>query len=94
MQFARTELVSNVIDGKLTLSQAVYAWLGSREKLSIGGRLLVFSEPATCGRHLNWARPQHLRKRAAVASSPKFREETPKKGSNPATPIAVLHCTI
>jgi hypothetical protein len=33
-------------------------------------------------------------KKAAVASGPKFREETPKKGCNPATPIAVLHCTI
>jgi hypothetical protein len=30
------------------------------------------------------------RKKAAVASGPKFREETPKKGSNMATPIAVL----
>src|SRR4051812_31413838 len=29
-----------------------------------------------------------LRKKAAVASGPKFREETPKKGSNRATPIA------
>ncbi len=33
------------------------------------------------------------RKKAAVASGPKFREETPKKGSRPATPIAVLQCT-
>ena len=33
-----------------------------------------------------------IRKKAAVASGPKFREETPKKGSNKATPIAVLHC--
>jgi hypothetical protein len=32
------------------------------------------------------------RKKATLASGPKFREETPKKGSNPATPIAVLHC--
>jgi hypothetical protein len=28
------------------------------------------------------------RKKAAVASGPKFREETPKKGSGKATPIA------
>ena len=34
------------------------------------------------------------RKKAAVASGLKFREETPKKGCNPTTPIAVLHCTI
>ena len=33
-----------------------------------------------------------IRKKAAVASGPKFREETPKKGNNTATPIAVLHC--
>jgi hypothetical protein len=32
------------------------------------------------------------KKKAAVASGPKFREETPKKGNNRATPIAVLHC--
>jgi hypothetical protein len=32
------------------------------------------------------------RKKAVVANGPKFREETPKKGSNTATPIAVLHC--
>jgi hypothetical protein len=32
------------------------------------------------------------RKKAVVANGPKFREETPKKGSNAATPIAVLHC--
>jgi hypothetical protein len=32
------------------------------------------------------------KKKATLASGPKFREETPKKGSNPATPIAVLHC--
>jgi hypothetical protein len=31
-------------------------------------------------------------KKAAVASGPKFREETPKKGNNTATPIAVLQC--
>jgi hypothetical protein len=34
------------------------------------------------------------RKKAAVASGPKFREETPKKGSSTTTPIAVLHCNI
>jgi hypothetical protein len=34
----------------------------------------------------------HLRKKATLASGPKSREETPKKGSNTATPIAVLHC--
>ena len=39
------------------------------------------------------AAPMQARKKAAVASGPKFREKTPKKGSNPATPIAVLHCT-
>ena len=32
------------------------------------------------------------KKKATLASGPKFREETPKKGSNTATPIAVLHC--
>jgi hypothetical protein len=32
------------------------------------------------------------RKKAVVANGPKFREETPKKGCNAATPIAVLHC--
>jgi hypothetical protein len=32
------------------------------------------------------------RKKAAGDSGPKFREETPKKGSSTATPIAVLHC--
>jgi hypothetical protein len=32
------------------------------------------------------------KKKAAVASGPKFREETPKKGNNMATPIAVLQC--
>jgi hypothetical protein len=31
------------------------------------------------------------RKKAAVASGPKFREETPKKGSGEATPIASPH---
>jgi hypothetical protein len=35
---------------------------------------------------------QQARKKAVVANGPKFREETPKKGSNAATPIAVLHC--
>jgi hypothetical protein len=33
------------------------------------------------------------KKKAAVASGPKFREETPKKGNNTATPIAVLQRT-
>ena len=33
------------------------------------------------------------RKKAAVASGPKFREETPKKGCDKATPIAMSHCT-
>jgi hypothetical protein len=32
-------------------------------------------------------------KKAAVASGPKFREETPKKGCDEATPIAISHCT-
>ncbi|WP_157933998.1 hypothetical protein [Microvirga ossetica] len=32
------------------------------------------------------------KKKATLASGPKFREETPKKGCNAATPIAVLHC--
>jgi hypothetical protein len=32
------------------------------------------------------------RKKAVVANGPKFREETPKKGCNAATPIAVLQC--
>jgi hypothetical protein len=35
---------------------------------------------------------ERARKKAVVANGPKFREETPKKGSNAATPIAVLHC--
>jgi len=35
---------------------------------------------------------RQARKKAVVANGPKFREETPKKGSNAATPIAVLHC--
>ncbi len=33
------------------------------------------------------------KKKAAVASGPKFREETPKKGNNTATLIAVLYFT-
>jgi hypothetical protein len=42
--------------------------------------------------HLANAQGKRARKKAAVASGPKFREETPKKGSSTATPIAVLHC--
>ena len=58
---------------------------------------LKLGDPAqsgSCKAGRGLAKAEHLRKRAAVASGPKFREETPKKGCNPATPIAVLHCTI
>jgi hypothetical protein len=34
------------------------------------------------------------RKKAAVASGPKFREETPKKGNDPATPSRYRTATI
>jgi hypothetical protein len=32
------------------------------------------------------------KKKATLASGPKFREETPKKGSDKTTPIAISHC--
>jgi hypothetical protein len=44
-------------------------------------------------RSVSWS-VARTRKKAAVASGPKFREETPKKGYNRATPIAVLQCNI
>jgi hypothetical protein len=34
------------------------------------------------------------RKKAAVASGPKFREETPKKGMRYSDAIAISHCKI
>jgi hypothetical protein len=57
-------------------------------------RARVVSSKSTCGSPVALATTRHLRKKATLASGPKFREETPKKGSNPATPIAVLHCKI
>ena len=68
------------------------AW--HQDEQSLGGRLSVkFVSQALADCIL--ARLEEVtRKKAAVASGPKFREETPKKGSNPTTPIAVLHCTI
>jgi hypothetical protein len=35
---------------------------------------------------------ENTQEKRPLKSGPKFREETPKKGSNTATPIAVLHC--
>jgi len=46
-------------------------------------------QAAFLARELKWFA---AKKKAAVASGPKFREETPKKGNNRATPIAVLQC--
>jgi hypothetical protein len=37
---------------------------------------------------------QNTQEKRPLESGPEFREETPKKGSNTATPIAVLHCKI
>jgi hypothetical protein len=47
-----------------------------------------------CRSLLSVAKAEQPRKKAAVASGPKFREETPKKGSGMTTPIAIPHCTI
>ena len=57
-------------------------------------RTTVVSSKSTCGSPGALATTSHLRKKATLASGPKFREETPKKGSNTATPITVLHCKI
>ena len=57
-------------------------------------RTTVVSSKSTCGSPGALATTSHLRKKATLASGPKFREETPKKGSNMATPITVLHCKI
>jgi hypothetical protein len=37
---------------------------------------------------------ENTQEKRPLKSGPKFREETPKKGSNTATPIAVLYCKI
>ena len=57
------------------------------------GGFLVLKSQGPTGRsvHDHRAAPKE---KATLASGPKFREETPKKGSNTATPIALLHCTI
>jgi hypothetical protein len=35
---------------------------------------------------------QNTQEKRPLKSGPKFREETPKKGSDRATPIAISHC--
>ncbi len=52
-----------------------------------GGPLADLPEPWLSSR-------KGRKKKDRCRQRPEFREETPKKGSNPATPIAVLHCTI
>ena len=43
-------------------------------------RTTVVSSKSTCGSPGALATTSHLRKKATLASGPKFREETPKKG--------------
>jgi hypothetical protein len=58
----------------------------------VANRVFVQSEPLANFEEARLRQGTLRKKKATLASGPKFREETPKKGSNTATPIAVLHC--
>jgi hypothetical protein len=58
----------------------------------VANRVFVQSEPLANFEEARLRQGTLRKKKATLASGPKFREETPKKGCDRATPIAISHC--